>query len=255
MRASGRWVGVAIAAALAALAGTAAPGPPQKKAAVAPAAARTPTPAPSSPASWKEVDRLVSEQKFEEASGAGRRAPAVGEGPPRLRRLDEGADPFGPAPHGAPRLRDRRAIPQGRALAAGPSLAHDTRALLRPVARELRADVLVGGLAARARRVDGEGGPQGLDARADLRRGGPRLRRPLEGPRGAGRRKGQGARGVRRAKRLPAGDPRHPARRRRLFLRRHCSPTLPVGARLSRTRSSPSTCRGFSAPTPRRRRR
>ncbi len=59
---------MAAASALAALAGTASTAPPQKKAAVAVAATRTPTPAPASPASWREVDRLVSEQKFEEAS-------------------------------------------------------------------------------------------------------------------------------------------------------------------------------------------
>ena len=57
-----------MASALAALAGTASTAPPQKKAAVAVAPTRTPTLAPATPASWREVDRLVSEQKFEEAS-------------------------------------------------------------------------------------------------------------------------------------------------------------------------------------------
>ncbi len=150
---------------------------------------------------------------------AGRRAPGVGEGPPRRRRLDESADPVGAAALGPPRLRNRRSLPQGRAVAAGPAVAHGARALLRPGARELRPDLLVGNLAARARRSDRPRRPEGLDARADLRRSRPRLRRALEGAPGSRRREGRGAGGVRRAERLPARDPRHAPRRGQLLLR------------------------------------
>jgi hypothetical protein len=72
MRVSRRWPVLTFVAGVAALALTAAPG--QEKRPVATSPRRTPTPAPAAarpaPISWKEVDRLVSEQKFEEASRA-----------------------------------------------------------------------------------------------------------------------------------------------------------------------------------------
>ncbi|MFY9550111.1 MAG: alpha-2-macroglobulin family protein [Thermoanaerobaculia bacterium] len=67
MRAPWRWVGAGmLLAALASFGGSAAPGPQKKKAAAAPAAP-TATPTPVPPRTWKDVDRLVSEQKFEQA--------------------------------------------------------------------------------------------------------------------------------------------------------------------------------------------
>ncbi len=149
-----------------------------------------------------------------------RRPARVREDEEGLSRVDEGPHPLGPGPHRPPRLRDRRAVPQGRAVAAGPSVARGPRALLRAGARQLRAHVFVGGLAARTRRVQRESRPQGLDARADLRRGRPRVRRPLEGARCPRPPERQITRRVHRAQRLSAGNPANASRRAGLLLRR-----------------------------------
>ena len=137
-------------------------------------------------------------------------------------------------------------------MAAGPSLTDRARALLRAGARELRADVLLGGVAARARRVDGEGGPQGVDAGADLRRGNARLRRSLE--------RAGGPRAARRSRRSRSSS--SPTTTRRGSATRSATPSAtssppcwPIpraGLRPSRTRSSRSTCRSFFAPMRRR---
>src|SRR5262245_17800619 len=71
---SRKWAGFALLAGIAALASTEAL-PQQKRTPAAVSVPRTPTPPPRAAAataaaspSWKEVDRLVNEQKFEEAS-------------------------------------------------------------------------------------------------------------------------------------------------------------------------------------------
>src|SRR5262245_14805327 len=69
MHSSGRGIGAGILlSAVLLLAGNAAPGP-QRKSAVAPPVtpAATPTPTPAPPRTWKEIDALVSQQKFQDA--------------------------------------------------------------------------------------------------------------------------------------------------------------------------------------------
>ena len=98
-------------------------------------AARTPTPTPvrcrGGPG---ELERDRPARRRAEVRGGlprDRRAPAVGEGAEGCGRVDEGAHPLGPGAHRAPRLRDRRPVPQGRAVAAGASLPRGARSLLR----------------------------------------------------------------------------------------------------------------------------
>ena len=170
---------------------------------------------------WKEVERLVSEQKLEEALGARREDPRGGAGRGRRGERGEGARPRGPAPDRAPRLRDVGPVPEGPALAEGPAAAHDAAPLLRAVARHVRAGLRVGDRPAREGRVDGRGRPQGVDARARSR---PRPCARTSRSGGTARRSGatpvERRRRVRRAEQLPEGDPRHAAGRRVVPLRR-----------------------------------
>src|SRR5213079_3032191 len=78
---------------------------------------------------------------------------------------------------------------------------------------------LVRDRAARARGVEEQRRPEGVDARADLRGGGARIRRGLEGPRSARRRAGDARRALDLAEYVPQGDPGFPPRRGVVFLR------------------------------------
>ncbi len=169
-----------------------------------------------------------------EVRGGGREGREDPRGGARRRRRDErgeGARPRGPAADGSPRLRDVRPLPEGPALAAGPAAEDHPAPVLRAVPRDVRAGLLVGDRPAREGRVRGTRRPQGVDARPDPGRGRARVRRRLEGPRGARTRAGQRGRGVRRAEQLPEGDPRHAPRRRVVPLRGPARGHLGLAAR------------------------
>ena len=74
--------------------------------------------APQSLPTWEQVDALVKDQKLAGGRKAGRSHPPRGTEAQRRGGVDEGADPRSPAADGAPRLRDRGPLPEGRALAA-----------------------------------------------------------------------------------------------------------------------------------------
>ncbi len=134
--------------------------------------------------------------------------------------VDARAGPVGSGADGASRLRDRRPVPEGAALAHGPPRAHDPRALLRAGPGPLRAGLCLGDRAARARRVVGGRRPEGLDARADLLRGQARVPARLAPAAGALDPAGRTPVRVRRAEQLSGQRARDSPRRRVVPLRR-----------------------------------
>ena len=154
---------------------------------------------------WKEIDRLVSEQKLEEAAKAvaAIRAEARGRG-------DAGEETkalvrevqLREALHGyetAVRFLREEPWPKGARWPGGPE------PLLRRRPRHVRPRLLVGDRPAREGRDERDRRPQGVDARPDLGGGGPGLRSPSG--RSASRSEGRDVStrsGVRRGERLPA---------------------------------------------------
>ena len=168
----------------------------------------------------------------------------------RLGRLDEGAHPVGPAPHGPPRLRDGGPVPQGRSRGRPDLLSRTALELFYAQSLVNYAQTYSWEISQRER-VESTGA---VDLKAWTREQiyaeAARAYVALWKEREAlGAREGRGPLRVRRAERLPDRDPRHAPRRGRLLLRRRCSRTRRAGARRSRTPSSPSTCRGCCAPT------
>ena len=167
-------------------------------------------------AAREAVEKLVAEQKFEAAAAECARiredARKSGDNGP----LDLDPDPRGPAADVPPRLRDRRPLLQGRALARLPRRARHARPLLRQFARHLLSRLLLGHRPARAGRSQGPDRPQVLDAGPDLRRGLAGAPARLEGPRPPGRPHGRRVPRLLEPGRLSGRRPRHAARRRRL---------------------------------------
>ena len=196
---------------------------------------------PKADASWADVDRLVKEQKYEEAAKSAESllSAAKAKGDEKdwtkalvtVTQLRIGLHGYETA------VRRLREEPWPK----GPLSRAQLSPPLRTLARHLPAGLLVGDRAAGAGRHEGRGRPEGLDARADPGRGAEGGARGLGDARGAREGAGLGGRARPRREQLPEGDPRDAPRRRQLPARRPAGRHGGLDARSSRTRSGGST--------------
>ncbi len=130
----------------------------------------------------KLIERLISEQKFEEAAKeTARLRDEARRGGDEI-ALDLDPDQGGPAPDRPPRLRDGRPFPQRGALAARPPSTATCWTFSSPSPSHILRSLLLGDQPARAHRGCGPHRPQVLDEGPDLSRGLVRPHARLEGP-------------------------------------------------------------------------